>query len=347
MIRAAVSFVNQGLGTAILVGREDRIHETAAAAGIELAGRDGIEIHNARLSHRNAAYAHFLYERLQRKGYLFRDCQRLINQDRNHFAASHGGAGRRRRHGDRPDPQLFDGAGRRAPRHRPQARPPRHRRVARAWRADAPCSSPTRPFTRCPTRRSSPRSRSRRPAWRGASATSRASRCSSFSTFGQPQGRARARRSRRRCKILDGARVDFEYDGEMAADVALNRELMAAQYPFCRLPGRRTCWSCRRSTRPRSRPRCCRSSAARPCVGPLIVGLDKPVQIVSLGANDATSSTWRRWRGTTSGVAPGWSAGFIAVSRKASHAPAAARSSAPCPWCCAAARRRRSRASAA
>src|SRR5205823_12047529 len=55
-------------------------------AGIELA--EGIEIFNARLSRRNAAYAGFLYERLQRQGYLFRDCQRLINQDRNHFAAS-------------------------------------------------------------------------------------------------------------------------------------------------------------------------------------------------------------------------------------------------------------------
>src|ERR671910_574431 len=49
VIRAALSFVNQDLGTAILVGREDRIAETAAFAGIEMGGRDGIEIHNARL----------------------------------------------------------------------------------------------------------------------------------------------------------------------------------------------------------------------------------------------------------------------------------------------------------
>src|SRR4051794_41020091 len=88
VIRAAISFVNQGLGTAILVGREDRVRDTAENAGIDLEGREGIEIHNARLSHRNRVYAEFLYERLQRRGYLFRDCQRMINQDRNHFAAS-------------------------------------------------------------------------------------------------------------------------------------------------------------------------------------------------------------------------------------------------------------------
>src|SRR5208282_2441765 len=41
-----------------------------------------------RLSTRNSLYAQFLYERLQRRGFLFRDCQRLINQDRNYFAAA-------------------------------------------------------------------------------------------------------------------------------------------------------------------------------------------------------------------------------------------------------------------
>ena len=47
VIRAAMSFVAQGLGTAVLVGREDRITQTAALAGLDLEGRDGIEIHNA------------------------------------------------------------------------------------------------------------------------------------------------------------------------------------------------------------------------------------------------------------------------------------------------------------
>src|SRR6266852_2950445 len=86
VIRAAASFVHQGLGTAQLVGREERVRETANNAGIELS--EGVESFNARLSRRNSAYAAFLYERLQRQGYLFRDCQRLINQDRNHFAAA-------------------------------------------------------------------------------------------------------------------------------------------------------------------------------------------------------------------------------------------------------------------
>ncbi len=59
----------------------------AQASGLDL-GDKGIEIHNARLSQRNALYAQFLYEKLQRKGYLLRDCQRMINQDRNYFGAA-------------------------------------------------------------------------------------------------------------------------------------------------------------------------------------------------------------------------------------------------------------------
>src|SRR5947208_7183696 len=64
VIRAATNFVQQGLGTAQLVGREERVRETAKLAGIELA--ESIEIINARLSQRNAASASYLYERLQR-----------------------------------------------------------------------------------------------------------------------------------------------------------------------------------------------------------------------------------------------------------------------------------------
>src|SRR5216683_803650 len=85
VIRAAASYAQQGLGTPILVGREDRVRASAAYAGVDL--HDGIEIHNARLSKRNIDYANYLYERLQRKGFLFRDCQRLVNTDRNYFAA--------------------------------------------------------------------------------------------------------------------------------------------------------------------------------------------------------------------------------------------------------------------
>ena len=87
VIRAAFAFQNAGLGTAILIGREELVHENMVAVGLDPA-EARLEVLNARLSHRNSAYVDHLYERLQRIGYLRRDVQRLINQDRNAFGAS-------------------------------------------------------------------------------------------------------------------------------------------------------------------------------------------------------------------------------------------------------------------
>ena len=144
VIRAAASFVQQGLGTALLVGREDRVRETRREAR-----------HRARRRHRDhqcrgcrgamPTMPRYLYERLQRKGYLFRDCQRLVNQDRNHFAACMVALG--------DADAMVTGVTRNfsvaledvrrcidpKPGHR------RDRRLARAARAAAPCSSPTPP----------------------------------------------------------------------------------------------------------------------------------------------------------------------------------------------------------
>ena len=85
VVRAAVAYRNAGYGQPILIGREDRVRATLASLG--LGDIEGIEIHNARLSGNNSKYVDFLYRRLQRQGHLQRDIQRMVNQDRNVFAA--------------------------------------------------------------------------------------------------------------------------------------------------------------------------------------------------------------------------------------------------------------------
>ena len=74
--------VDEGLAA---VGREETIGQAMRAGS--LGSADGLEIHNARLSRDNKRYTDFLYARLQRKGALYRDCQRMVNQNRNVFAA--------------------------------------------------------------------------------------------------------------------------------------------------------------------------------------------------------------------------------------------------------------------
>jgi len=86
-------------------------------------------------------------------------------------------------------------------------------------------------------------------------------------------------------RILDAKRVDFEYDGEMAADVALNPDHMAS-YPFCRLKGPANVLVMPAFHAASISTRMLQELGGATVIGPLIVGLEKPVQIVSLGSLD-------------------------------------------------------------
>ena len=84
-IKSALIIQNSNLGNPILIGREKYINETAKKIGLD--GIANLEIHNAALSEKNNIYSDFLFRKLQRKGYLYRDCQRMVNQDRNVFGS--------------------------------------------------------------------------------------------------------------------------------------------------------------------------------------------------------------------------------------------------------------------
>ena len=281
VIRAAASFVHQGLGTALLVGREDRVQQSARESGVELG--EGIEIVNARLSTRNAAYINFLYERLQRRGYLVRDCQRLVNQDRNHSAACMVALG--------DADAMVTGVTRNFSvalediRHVIDPKPG-HRVIGVSMvlaRGRTVLVADTA-VTEMPD--------AQEIADIAIEAAGVARRLGyeprlallAFSTFGHPEGE-RSTRVIEAVKILDGKRVDFEYDGEMAADVALNPELAAA-YPFCRLSGPANVLVMPAFHSASISTKMLQELGGATVIGPLLVGLDWPVQIVQLGAKD-------------------------------------------------------------
>jgi malate dehydrogenase (oxaloacetate-decarboxylating)(NADP+) len=283
VIRAAYSFVNQGLGTAILVGREDRVRAVAERSGFDVEDK-GVEIHNARLSQRNALYAQFLYEKLQRRGFLFRDCQRLINQDRNYFGAAMVAQG--------DADALVTGVTRNfsialEEVRRVIDRKPGHRviGVSLILARGRPILVADTAITEMPT--------SEDLAQIAVEAAGVARRLGyeprvamlAFSNFGHPPGE-RALRVQEAVRILDARRVDFEYDGEMGADIALNKELMAA-YPFCRLTDTANVLVMPAFHSAAISTRMVQELGGATVIGPLIVGLEKPVQIVSLGAKDS------------------------------------------------------------
>jgi len=279
MIRAANSFASAGLGRAILIGREAEIDKTLKAAGLEL--HENVEVLNARLSDRNVDYANYIYERLQRNGFLFRDCQRMVNQDRNVFAACMvvmGDADAVVTGLTRNFSLALDNV-RRAIDNRLGHRPigvsmalVRGRTVFIADTSihELPSAEELADIAQ------EAAGVARRFGYEPKVALL------SYSTFGYPRGE-RAEYVRNAVTVLDKRHVDFEYDGEMGADVALSREAMAL-FPFCRLTGPANVLVMPAAHSASISTKMLQQLGGVTVVGPLLTGLDKPVQIASMSA---------------------------------------------------------------
>jgi malate dehydrogenase (oxaloacetate-decarboxylating)(NADP+) len=279
VIRAAIAYQNNGLGQAILVGNPETIRDTARRNGID--GLDDLTIMFARDSARTAEYADALYRRWQRQGALHRDCIRQVTYDRNIFAASIVAAG----HAD----AMVTGVTRHYSvaladvRHvldpKPGERPIGVSILLDGGRTvivgdTAVHEMPTPEELADITMQTA--AVARRLGFEPKVALL------AYSTFGQPWGE-RSQRVREAVDILDKRNVDFEYDGEMNADVALDRERMAL-YPFCRLkePANVLIMPAIHSASISTTMMQVIGKAT--LIGPLLVGMSKSVQIAPLGA---------------------------------------------------------------
>jgi malate dehydrogenase (oxaloacetate-decarboxylating)(NADP+) len=279
-IRAALLFNESGYGTPVLVGREERIKQTMSAMG--LTSPQGLEFHNARLSHHNKRYTDFLYARQQRQGMLYRDCQRLVNQDRNVFAAcmvACGDADAMVTGVTRNSFDALDGISLVI-----AAKPgcvlfgltvllARERTVLLADTLvhEVPSSAQLADIA--------------------VQAAAKAHELGlvprvallSYSNFGNPMG-TDGERVRDAVALLDRRGVGFEYDGEMSADVALNERLMRQLYPFCRLGGPANILVMPELHSANIAAKLLPELGGGTAVGPLLLGLSHPVQIANMGA---------------------------------------------------------------
>jgi malate dehydrogenase (oxaloacetate-decarboxylating)(NADP+) len=279
VIRAALAFRNQGLGEPVLIGRDKMILDNAKAAG--LVGVESIEIHNARYSEYNEEYSAFLYKRHQRNGMLLREAERLVNTDRNIFGAcmvAHGHVdgmvtGHTRNYAtalketqliiDKDPDQTIIGTS-----------------IMMAKGRTVFISDTS--VTEMPTSEK---------LVEIAIQTARVARqfgveprvaFLAYSTFGNPPGE-RSDIQREAVELLDQRSVDFEYEGEMAADVALDPD--PAIYPFSRLKGPANCLVMPAFHSAAISTKLLQVMGECNQIGPMLSGLAKPVQICSLGAS--------------------------------------------------------------
>ncbi len=282
VVRAASSFADINLGHPILIGREAQVRQAFHLGGVN--NYDSFEVHNASHSEHNRDYAEFLYQRLQRQGYLYRDCQRLVNNDRNIFAACMLAFG----HAD----AMVTGVTRNWATALQDVRrvldPKPGRRVIGI---SVIISRGRVVFVADTSVHDMPNSEEL--ADIAVEAAGVASRFGitprvamlAYSTFGHPASE-RSERGREAVKLLDKRGVDFEYDGEMGADVALSRRAMAL-YPFCRLTDTANVLIMPAFHAASISTKMLQELGGGTVIGPMLVGLSKPVQIASLGSSDS------------------------------------------------------------
>ncbi|MDF1679824.1 NADP-dependent malic enzyme [Ponticaulis sp.] len=279
VIRAAFSFENQELGKAILIGREERVRRTMKQVGVP---EDALEIVNAALSDRNPDYFDYLYERLKRKGYLQRDVQRLVNNDRNVFGSCMVALG--------DADGMVTGVTRSYESALSDVRlvidkvdhDPVMGMSVVVSKGQTLFIADTNIVELPDAQQLADIAVEAAHAARRLGATPRVAFLS-YSTFGSPLGE-RAEKVREAVALLDARDdIDFEYEGEMQAGVALN-PMAKRSYPFMRLTGPANVLVMPAIHSASIATSLLGSIGGATVLGPMLMGLKESVQICSLGA---------------------------------------------------------------
>ncbi|KLE34499.1 NADP-dependent malic enzyme [Aurantiacibacter luteus] len=277
-LRAAIQFRDFGYGTPILVGRTEKVLEKLEELGVD--DPESFEIENSNTSEHIEPMVDFLYKRLQRRGYTERDVRRMVNQERNVFAALLVAL------------DIGDGMITGLTRTYAQSA----REIARVLDAK-PGATPFgvhmvigknhTTFLADTTINERPSAEQLAHIAKETAAVARRMGHEprvaflSYSTFGNPPGQWLGN-IRDAVAILDADEsVNFEYEGEMAPDAALNEKVMAL-YPFSRLSGPANVLIFPGLQSANLSAKLLRELSGDTTIGPMMIGSEKPVQIAPM-----------------------------------------------------------------
>ena len=278
-LRAAIQLKDFGYGIPVLVGRTQAVRDKLVELGV--GNPDEYEIQNSAGSELVPAMVDYLYQRLQRRGFTERDVRRMVNQERNIFASLLVALG----HGDamisgltRPFAQTM-----REVRHVLDPKPGEtpfgmHMMIGKNFTAfladttinERPSASELAHIARETAKVARRLGHEPRVAFL------------SYSTFGNPPGKW-LESIREAVHILDKEGADFEYEGEMAPDAALNPKVMQL-YPFSRLSAPANVLIMPGLQSANLSAKLLRELGGNATIGPMLVGMEKPVQIAPMTA---------------------------------------------------------------
>lgn len=276
IIRVAAMWRDNGYGKPIVIGKKERVLAAMKEANVS---PEGIEISNSSISEENNKYADYLYKKLQREGVLRSDCLRMINHDRNIFGAAMLACG----NGD----ALVTGLTRTYRQSLTDVWKVLKNKKDKIVLGVSMVISKGRTIFIADTALSELSSSEH--LVKIAIQTAKKVRDMgyeprvaflSFSNFGSALKNESAR-VKHAVELLDGMKVDFEYDGEMTADVALNADKMA-RYPFCRLSGPANILICPGLHSASIATKMLEEVGNCTVIGPILDGFEKSVQIVTM-----------------------------------------------------------------
>ncbi|MDR7058118.1 MULTISPECIES: NADP-dependent malic enzyme [unclassified Sphingopyxis] len=278
VLRAAIQFRDGGYGIPVLVGREG-LHDKLRAMGV--ADAESFEVHNSVNSPHVPQMVDMLYERLQRRGYLRRDVERMVNRDRNIFGslllkmglgdAMITGTTRTYSQSMREIRRVIDHAEGKTP-FGIHILVDQHHTI---FMSDTTVNErPTAEMLADIAERTAQVARRMGHEPRVAFL--------SYSTFGNPEG-SWLESIREAVSILDQRGPAFEYEGEMAPDVALNEKVMK-NYPFCRLSGPANVLIMPGLQSANLSAKLLRELGGGAVIGPMLVGMEKPVQVATMAS---------------------------------------------------------------
>ena len=281
-IRAAVQWDESSFGKAILVGREDKINEKIEKLGLSDRIKN-VEIKNAYIDEIGQEHIDYVYDKLQRKGYLERDCIREIKNDRNVYASVLLAKGE----GD----LLITGLTRSySSCLKSLMRIIGPKENERVFGVTIAVSKDNRTVFISDTAVNI-RPDSSQLAQIAESTAQLARKIGekpavgflSFSNFGDPvhEGTAVIRDA---MKILEKKKVDFEFEGDMTPDVALNDSLRAA-YPFAKSSAKTNCLIMPSLEAANISGKIIKELGGGTLIGPVLSGFSKNAQIVPMGSN--------------------------------------------------------------
>ncbi len=279
VLRAAIQFRDFGYGTPILVGRTKAVVDRLHMLGVSDPG--SFEIQNSADSVHVPEMVDFLYNRLQRRGHTERDVRRMVNQDRNVFASLLVALG----HGDamisgltRPFAQTMKEVSLVLDPKPGQIPFGIHLMIGKNYTV----------FLADTTINERPTAEDLAHIAKETAAVARRlghePRVAflSYSTFGNPSGRW-LENIRGAVSLLDAEQPNFEYEGEMAPDAALNPKVMEL-YPFSRLSAPANVLIMPGLQSANLSAKLLRELGGAPTIGPMLIGMEKPVQIAPMTA---------------------------------------------------------------